>query len=91
MPRLSENAAVILCNSAMLEKQNNKYGGDSMKMLSAAITACLLLSLAGCDAKDDLNKPKAEVRTMIIGGVPAHDQDYRIPKDSAVLAQQHQQ
>ena len=78
MLRLNENTAVILCNSAMLEKQNNKYGGDSMKMLSAAITACLLLSLAGCDAKDGLNKPKAQARTMIIGGVPASDHDYQL-------------
>jgi hypothetical protein len=62
-----------------------------MKILSVAIMTCLLLGMAGCDAKDDLNKPRTEVRTMIIGGVPAHDQDYRIPKDSAVLAQQHQQ
>lgn len=78
MPRLSGIAAVILCNSAMLEKQNNKYGGDSMKMLSAAITACLLLSLAGCDAKDNLSQPKAQARTMIIGGVPASDHDYQL-------------
>lgn len=62
-----------------------------MKILSAAIMACMLLSVAGCDAKEDLNKPRTEVRTMIIGGMPVHDQDYRIPKDSTVSAQQHQQ
>lgn len=61
-----------------------------MKILSAAIMACLLLSVAGCDAKEDLNKPKTEVRTMIIGGMPASDQDYKMPKDEAVLADQIQ-
>ena len=49
-----------------------------MKILSAAIMTCLLLSMAGCDAKDDLNKPRTEVRTMIIGGVPASDHDYQL-------------
>lgn len=61
-----------------------------MKVLSVAIMACLLLSVAGCDAKDDFNKPRTEVRTMIIGGVPADDQDYQLPKDSVVLARQNQ-
>ena len=49
-----------------------------MKILSAAIMTCLLLGMAGCDAKDDLNKPRTEVRTMIIGGVPASDHDYQL-------------
>jgi outer membrane murein-binding lipoprotein Lpp len=61
-----------------------------MKILSAAIMACLLLSVAGCDAKEDLNKPKTEVRTMIIGGMPASDQDYKMPKDQVILAEQIQ-
>lgn len=34
--------------------------------------------IAGCDAKDSLNKPKTEARTMIIGGMPVHDHDYRL-------------
>jgi len=25
-----------------------------------------------------LNKPKTETRTMIIGGVPVHEQDYQL-------------
>lgn len=39
--------------------------------------------ITGCDAKDSLNKPKTELRTMIIGGVPVHDHDY-------ILANPHQ-
>lgn len=61
-----------------------------MKILSAAIMACLLLSTVGCDAKEDLNKPKTEVRTMIIGGMPASDQAYKMPKDQVILAEQIQ-
>jgi hypothetical protein len=49
-----------------------------MKTLSVGLSACLLLLLTACDAKDDYNKPKTEVRSMIIGGVPVHDQDYRL-------------
>lgn len=56
-----------------------------MKILSAAIMACLLLSAAGCDAKEDLNKPKTKLRTMIIGGVPAFDHDYQRIKDTKVI------
>ena len=48
-----------------------------MKILSAAIMTCLLLGMAGCDAKDDLNKPQTMVRTMVIGGVPVADHDYK--------------
>jgi len=41
--------------------------------------ALLLSSLAGCD-NDKMNKPKTEVRTMIIGGMPVHDHDYHLSK-----------
>lgn len=34
--------------------------------------------ITGCDAKDSLNKPKTELRTMIIGGVPVHERDYTL-------------
>ncbi|MGE8539408.1 MAG: NF038215 family lipoprotein [Acinetobacter sp.] len=47
-----------------------------MKILSYAILVCVMLSLSGCD--DAMNKPKTETRTMIIGGVPVHDQDYQL-------------
>lgn len=49
-----------------------------MKKLSVGLSICLLLLLTACDAKDDYNKPKTEVRTMIIGGIPVHDSDYRL-------------
>ncbi len=49
-----------------------------MKKLSVGLSVCLLLFLTACDAKDDYNKPKTEVRTMIIGGMPVHDSDYRL-------------
>ncbi|NNG99888.1 NF038215 family lipoprotein [Acinetobacter sp. ANC 5414] len=54
-----------------------------MKKLSVGLSICLLLLLTACDAKDDYNKPKTEVRTMIIGGVPVHDSDYRLSQLSA--------
>jgi len=43
----------------------------------------MLLLMTACDAKDDYNKPKTEVRTMIIGGVPVSDHDYRVDQLSA--------
>ena len=54
-----------------------------MKTLSVGLSVCVLLLLTACDAKDDYNKPKTEVRSMIIGGVPVHDQDYLLPKQEA--------
>ena len=47
-----------------------------MKILSCAVWVGMLLSLSGCD--DVMNKPKTETRTMIIGGVPVHEQDYQL-------------
>lgn len=55
-----------------------------MKILSCAILSVLLLGLSGCD--DPLNKPKTDTRSMIIGGVPVHDHDYKRP-DSSLTAQ----
>jgi major membrane immunogen (membrane-anchored lipoprotein) len=54
-----------------------------MKKLSVGLSICLLLLLTACDAKDDYNKPKTEVRTMIIGGMPVHDSDYRLSQLNA--------
>ncbi|NNG76302.1 hypothetical protein HLH10_08175 [Acinetobacter sp. ANC 4277] len=54
-----------------------------MKKLSMGLSVCLLLLLTACDAKDDYNKPKTAVRTMIIGGVPVHEQDYRLSQLNA--------
>ena len=55
-----------------------------MKVLSYAVLVGVLLSLSGCD--DAMNKPKTETRTMIIGGVPVHDQDYQL-LDTQFIAQ----
>lgn len=54
-----------------------------MKKLSMGLSVYLLLLLTACDAKDDYNKPKTEVRTMIIGGMPVHDSDYRLSQLNA--------
>lgn len=34
--------------------------------------------LHGCDVKDPTNQPKTTTRSMIIGGVPVHDTDYKL-------------
>jgi hypothetical protein len=44
----------------------------------------LVLGLSGCD--DAMNKPKTETRSMIIGGVPVHDRDFK-QIDSSFTAQ----
>ncbi|MGS0706189.1 NF038215 family lipoprotein [Acinetobacter sp. ANC 3781] len=54
-----------------------------MKKLSVGLSVCLLLLLTACDAKDDYNKPKTEVRTMIIGGMPVHEHDYLLSQLNA--------
>lgn len=63
--------------------------GITMKKLSLAtcqrlgtvILAGIVMNLTACDAKEDLSKPQTEARTMIIGGVPVNERDYRHPKD----------
>ena len=47
-----------------------------MKILSCAVLSVVLLGLSGCD--DTMNKPKTEVRSMVIGGMPVHDHDYKM-------------
>ena len=39
------------------------------------------------DAKKDLNQPRTEARTMIIGGVPVHDRDYKLPSQEMAFDQ----
>lgn len=51
--------------------------GQIMKKLFPVLFSSIFLLMA-CDVKDDLNKPRTTVRTMIIGGVPVHDQDYQV-------------
>lgn len=38
----------------------------------------LSLSLFGCDAMQQADDRNIEARTMIIGGVPVHDKDYKL-------------
>ena len=54
-----------------------------MKKLSVGLSVGLLLLLTACDTKNDYNKPKTEVRTMIIGGMPVHEHDYRLSQLNA--------
>lgn len=49
-----------------------------MQKRSRILMLMFVVFIAGCDAKDSLNKPKTEARTMIIGGMPVHDHDYRL-------------
>lgn len=57
-----------------------------MKTLPLSILMVTALLLTACDAKDpfkpktDLLEPNKEMRTMIIGGVPVHDKDYKLPE-----------
>lgn len=49
-----------------------------MKKVSFILMCLVAGLLSGCDAKDDLNKPKTMVRSMVIGGMPVADQDYKL-------------
>ncbi len=49
---------------------------NQFRILVPIFMLIFLVSITGCDAKDSLNKPKTESRTMIIGGMPVHDHDY---------------
>lgn len=49
-----------------------------MKALSMILVVSLSLFLMACDAHDNVNRPKAEMRTMIIGGVPVNDADFQL-------------
>lgn len=49
-----------------------------MHKRSQILMLMFVVCLTGCDAKDSLNKPKTEQRTMIIGGMPVHDHDYKL-------------
>lgn len=51
-------------------------------MKKYAYRLCLVfgvsLLIMGCDTAETLNQPRAETRTMIIGGMPVHDHDYKV-------------
>ena len=57
--------------------------GYVMKTLSVGLSLSMLLLMTACENKNDYNKPNTEVRSMVIGGVPVHDQDYRLSQLSA--------
>ncbi|TCB78240.1 NF038215 family lipoprotein [Acinetobacter sp. ANC 4173] len=48
-----------------------------MNKISFVLICMMAGLLTACDAKDELNKPKTMVRTMVIGGVPVADHDYQ--------------
>lgn len=48
-----------------------------MKNMPLIFGMFLSLNLLGCDTQVTSNTAKAEPRTMIIGGVPAHDKDFK--------------
>lgn len=52
---------------------------------STVILVGIVMNLTACESKEDLSKPQIEARTMIIGGVPVNERDYRSPKDELAL------
>lgn len=52
---------------------------------STVILVGIVMNLTACESKEDLSKPQTEARTMIIGGVPVNERDYRSPKDELAL------
>jgi hypothetical protein len=60
-----------------------------MNKLSIGLCLGLSLTLSACDIKNDYNKPKTQVRSMVIGGMPVHDQDYKIPQIGVLETQAH--
>ena len=57
-----------------------------MKILFYVALSIVGLSLTGCE--DSLNKPRTDTRTMIIGGVPVHDQDYQLRDEHLIVQNQ---
>lgn len=49
-----------------------------MKKISFMLVIMVMGGLTACDSTESLNKPRTEIRTMIIGGVPVHDRDYQL-------------
>lgn len=48
-------------------------------MNKISILMVFAFMLSACDT-DQIQRPKTESRTMIIGGVPVNDHDYTLPK-----------
>ncbi len=57
-----------------------------MKRSLLIIPTMMLCSvwIVACDTTDELHRTK-EQRTMIIGGVPANDLDYKLPREDVAL------
>lgn len=47
-----------------------------MQRMALLMISLVCMLFAACDTTDQLNKP----RTMIIGGVPVYEQDYKLPR-----------
>jgi hypothetical protein len=80
----------ICCNfvqNCYAQNRNIKMQGSRVMnrtlLLIPSILFCSLW-MAACDTTDELHRPE-EQRTMIIGGVPAHDQDYKLTRHELAL------
>ncbi len=51
-----------------------------MKYTTLVLMTFGLLNIVACDTQQTAQQHKIESRTMIIGGVPAHDKDYKVDK-----------
>mgnify|MGYP003483377374 FL=1 len=51
-----------------------------MKYTTLVLMTFGLLNIVACDTQQTTQQHKTESRTMIIGGVPAHDKDYKVDK-----------
>lgn len=49
-----------------------------MNIRSLILIFIVPLLLTACDSKDTVNQPKTQTRSMIIGGMPVNDHDYKI-------------
>lgn len=51
-------------------------------MKTYALGLCLTLGMSnllmGCDTSESLDQSRVKTRTMIIGGMPVHDHDYKV-------------
>ena len=49
-----------------------------MKKSLSPLLLILLPFLSACELKNNPPTPKTQLRTMIIGGMPVHEHDYRL-------------
>lgn len=48
-----------------------------MNKVSFVFVVMLMSGLTACDSTEHFNKPRTEQRSMVIGGMPVFDQDYK--------------